>query len=132
LGALGGLYTALSAARYSYVAVVACDMPFVSPALFLAELALLRETGMDAVIPRTEVGTEPFHAVYRRETCLPCIRATLEAGLRRVDTWFAQAKIRYLEPAEILQYDPAQMAFLNINTLDELKEAERIAAEANS
>src|SRR5512138_1280386 len=29
-GALGGLYTALSSACYSYVGVVACDMPFVN------------------------------------------------------------------------------------------------------
>ncbi len=34
-GALGGLYTALSAASQPLVAVVACDMPFASPALLM-------------------------------------------------------------------------------------------------
>jgi len=127
LGALGGLFTALSTARYPYVAVVACDMPFASSEIFAIELALLQETGADAVVPRTEAGTEPFHAVYRRETCLPYIQSALQAGKRRVDAWFSEVNIRYLEPAEFLPYDLDQLAFLNINTPDELQEAERIA-----
>src|SRR4030042_4718008 len=52
VGALGGLYTGLSAARFPYVAVVACDMPFASLELFAYELTLLHELGVDAVIPR--------------------------------------------------------------------------------
>ena len=131
-GALGGLYTALSAAGHPYVAVVACDMPFASPELFAVELAILRETGADAVIPRSEAGTEPFHAVYRCDTCLPHVQAALDAGKRRVDAWFSQVNIRYLAPPEYLPYDPDQRAFLNINTLEELKEAERIASQEDA
>jgi len=128
-GALGGLYTALSAAGHPYVAVVACDMPFASLELFAFELTLLREIGADAVIPRSDAGTEPFHAVYRRETCLPYIRAAIENGKRRVDAWFPQVFIRYLESTEIIAYDPDQHAFLNINTPEELMKAEDIARE---
>jgi molybdopterin-guanine dinucleotide biosynthesis protein A len=51
----------------------------------------------------------------------------LEAGKQRVDAWFSQVNIRYLAPAEILPFDHDQLAFLNINTLEELKEAEGIA-----
>ena len=127
LGALGGLFTALSTARYPYVAVVACDMPFASYEIFANELALLQETGADAVVPRTDAGTEPFHAVYRRETCLPYIQSALQAGKRRVDAWFSKVNIRYLEPEEFLPYDPQHLAFLNINTPEELQEAERVA-----
>jgi molybdopterin-guanine dinucleotide biosynthesis protein A len=126
-GALGGLYTALTVAGHPYVAVVACDMPFASLELFAMELILLRESGADAVIPRTEAGNEPFHAVYRRDACLPHVRAALEAGKYRVDAWFPQANIRHLMPAEIIDYDPDQHAFLNINTPEELKAAEMIA-----
>ncbi len=131
LGALGGLFTALKVARYPNVAVVACDMPFASLAIFALELAVLHETGADAVIPRTEAGTEPFHAIYRRETCLAHIQAALEAGKRRVDAWFSQVTIRYLEPAEYEPYDPDKLAFLNINTPEELKDAEKIASAKN-
>ncbi len=129
-GALGGLFTALSAARYPYVAVAACDMPFASLEIFTLELVLLQETDADAVIPRSEAGAEPFHAVYRRETCLPYVQSALEVGKRRVDAWFDEVHIRFLEPDEILPYDPEGIAFLNINTLDELQEAEKIARKA--
>jgi len=129
-GALGGLFTALSAARYPYVAVAACDMPFASLEIFALELVLLQEAGADAIIPRSEAGAEPFHAVYRRESCLPYVQSALEVGKRRVDAWFDEVHIRYLEPDEILPYDPEGIAFLNINTLDELQEAEKIARKA--
>jgi molybdopterin-guanine dinucleotide biosynthesis protein A len=128
LGALGGLYTALSAAAHPFVAVVACDMPFASAEIFLAELALLRETNADAVIPRSEAGTEPFHAVYRVETCLPPVREAIEGGKRRADAWFDQVSIRYLDGQEIHPYDPDMLAFFNINTPEELKEAEDLAS----
>ncbi len=131
-GALGGLYTALSAAGHPYVAVVACDMPFASVALLAYELATLRELGVDAIIPRTPAGTEPFHAIYRRETCLPHVQAALEAGKRRVDAWFGQVNIRYLDVEEIQPYDPDGLAFLNINTLEELGRAEELARKIAS
>lgn len=127
LGALGGLDTALSAARYPYVAVVACDMPFASLEILALELILLQETGADAVIPRSSAGVEPFHAVYRRETCLSQVHAALQAGKRRVDAWFSDVHIRYLEPEEMLPYDPEKLAFMNINTPEDLQEAEKIA-----
>jgi molybdopterin-guanine dinucleotide biosynthesis protein A len=131
-GALGGLYTALSVARYPFVALVACDMPFASLEIFALELVLLQETGVDAVVPRYTGGTEPFHAVYRRESCLPFVRSSLQAGKRRVDSWFSEVNIRYLEAEEMLPYDPEGLAFLNINTPEELQEAERLARERNT
>jgi molybdopterin-guanine dinucleotide biosynthesis protein A len=131
LGALSGLYTALSAATYPYVAVVACDMPFASLELFAYELVLLHEAGVDAVIPCSASGTEPFHAVYRGETCLPYIQSALQANARRVDAWFAQAQIRYLTPEEVQPYDTEGLAFFNINTPEDLQQAEMIARQEN-
>jgi molybdopterin-guanine dinucleotide biosynthesis protein A len=126
-GALGGLFTALSIAHHPYVAVVACDMPFASAALFAYELLVIRETNADAVIPRSKNGIEPFHAVYMREACLPHIQASLEAGKQRVDSWFNVVNIHYLVPEAVPPYDPNGLAFLNINTIEELAIAERIA-----
>lgn len=126
-GALGGLYTALSAASHRLVAVVACDMPFASPALLCAERDLLADPFFDAVVPRTEGGTEPFHAVYRREACLPAIQKALEAGKWRVDAWFQQARLRFLTPEESLPYDPDRRAFWNVNTPEEFHQAEALA-----
>ena len=126
-GALGGLHTALSIASHPYVAVVACDMPFASARLLAYELLVLREANADGIVPRSAEGTEPFHAIYKRETCLPLAQAALLAGKRRVDSWFNEANIYYLNPDQFQPYDPDGLAFLNINTIDELEEAEQIA-----
>lgn len=128
-GALGGLFTALSAARGELVAVVACDMPFVSPALLRAERDLLADPALDAAIPRTEGGTEPFHAVYRGATCLPAIRETIQAEKWRVDAWFVQANICFLSPEEVSRYDPDRLAFWNLNTPEDLAQAEQLARD---
>jgi molybdopterin-guanine dinucleotide biosynthesis protein A len=128
-GALGGLYTALSAASQPLVAVVACDMPFVSASLLSALQDRLLESRGDLAIPRSPEGLEPFHAVYRRESCLPLVKASLEAGLRRVDSWFAGAQIEYFMPEEVGRYDPCGIAFFNVNTPADLQRAEQIARE---
>ncbi len=126
-GALGGLYTALSAAHHPLVAVIACDMPFASAELLAFQQEVLLATLADAVIPRTPDGLEPFHAIYRKATCLPLVKAALDAGKRRVDTWLAQANIRYLTLEEIARHDPEGLAFLNLNTPAELAAALRLA-----
>lgn len=127
LGALGGLYTALYAARYPLVAVIACDMPFVNAGLLLALKDRLIKTDSDAVIPRSPAGPEPFHAIYRRETCLPHIKAALDAGQRRVDSWFAQAHIEFFAPEDVQRYDPLLSFSYNVNTPEELRRAEQEA-----
>src|SRR5512138_1558865 len=46
-GPLGGLFTALAAAHYPYVGVVACDMPFCSAELLAASAAILEQEAAD-------------------------------------------------------------------------------------
>jgi molybdopterin-guanine dinucleotide biosynthesis protein A len=128
-GALGGLFTALSAARQPLVAVVACDLPFASREILAHGRDLLVESGADVAIPRSADGLEPLHAVYRRETCLPAIQEALEADQWKVISWFPQVKVRVLEPSELAAFDPHGLAFWNLNTPQELKEAERRAKE---
>ncbi|MDD5467522.1 MAG: molybdenum cofactor guanylyltransferase [Anaerolineales bacterium] len=128
-GALGGLYTALHAASQPLVAVVACDMPFANAGLLAAQRDLLLAEGADAVIPRTSGGTEPFHALYRREACLPAVQAALEAAKWRVDAWFPNANIHFLTPEETRLHDSLGIAFWNVNTLDELVRAEQFARQ---
>ncbi len=144
-GALGGLYTALSIANHPMVAVVACDMPFASPELLQAELDILAASvwdaavGLtrgqeiqpyDAVIPRTQGGTEPFHAAYLREKCLPLVEAAIQADKWRVDAWYSQAHLRFMELEECRRYDPDERAFWNVNTPEELEQAEQIARQS--
>jgi molybdopterin-guanine dinucleotide biosynthesis protein A len=127
-GALGGLYTALFSATQSIVAVVACDMPFASVSLFEAARRLLVEEESDVVIPRTDEGYEPIHAIYCRAACVPAIESALDADQWKVIAWFPQVKVRTLTLEEIRLYDPSGLAFWNLNTPEEFAEAERRAS----
>ena len=127
-GALGGLYTALFSARQPVVAVVACDMPFASPSLLEAAYRLLVEEDADVVIPRSDEGYEPIHAIYRRAACVPAIESAIEADQWKMIAWFPKVKVRALTPEEIRLYDPSGLAFLNLNTPEEFAEAERRAS----
>jgi len=130
-GALGGLYTALSSAKNSVVAVAACDMPFANAELFKAAAAILAGEGVDVVIARTNEGYEPLHAVYRKAACIPAIEAAIAADKWRVDSWFAQVKIRIFTAAEISSYDPDGLAFSNVNTPEDFAQAEERARPSN-
>jgi molybdopterin-guanine dinucleotide biosynthesis protein A len=126
-GALGGLYTAIASASQPIIAVAACDMPFASASLLEAASQLLVEEGADVIIPKSEEGYEPLHAVYRRATCLPAIEAALDADQWKVIAWFPQVKVRPLTPDEINRYDPSGLAFWNVNTPEEFSKAEELA-----
>ncbi|MBP6179810.1 MAG: molybdenum cofactor guanylyltransferase [Anaerolineales bacterium] len=123
-GALGGLYTAIASAADLFVAVVACDMPFASPVFFEGARRLIVQEGADVVVAKTEEGYEPFHALYRRETCLPAIEAAIAADQWKVISWFSQVKVRVLTPDEMKGFDPSGLCFWNLNTPEEFSEAE--------
>ncbi|HEX7621887.1 MAG TPA: molybdenum cofactor guanylyltransferase [Anaerolineales bacterium] len=128
-GPLGGLYTALSAASYQAVAVVACDMPFVNAGLLAHQLDVLLSDNLDVVVPSSEKGLEPLHALYRRDTCLPAVREAINAGEQRLISWFPRVKVRILTQKEIKPFDPHGLIFLNVNTPDELANAEKLATQ---
>lgn len=123
-GVLGGLYTALSCAQYELVAVIACDMPFVNARILEAQRALLMsDETLDVVVPQTADGLEPLHAVYRRSTCLPAVKAALFAGQRRMVSWLPFVRVRLFQPNDWLPYDPNGEAFLNLNTPEDFERA---------
>lgn len=128
-GALGGLLTALLAAQFSTVIIVACDMPFVNSAILTEASDQLQSRQADVVIPRTEYGYEPLHAVYRRETCLPAVRAALAAGEQRLISWYPSVKVIPVEKEDLIKHDPLGIAFWNLNTPDDLRQAEELAEE---
>jgi molybdopterin-guanine dinucleotide biosynthesis protein A len=125
-GALTGLYTALQAARHETVLVLACDMPFVSRTLL--EHLLNRAAEADVVIPWRRGEYEPLHAVYRR-ACLPAIEAALASEDRRVISFFPRVLVLKVEGAELERLDPDGRSFFNVNTPQDLVEAERLIAE---
>ena len=119
-GALGGLYTALSTAKHNLVAVVACDMPFASPQVFLTARKLLLTHEADAVIPKTQHGYEPLHALYRRDACIPPIKNALDNNKWKMISWFEQVKVYDLKVKN-------EAIFKNLNTPEDFIKAEKLS-----
>jgi molybdopterin-guanine dinucleotide biosynthesis protein A len=126
VGPLAGLYTGLKYARYDSVVMVACDMPFVNSSLLIEEVRLLNEMQVDVVIPAPEGKTEPLHAAYRRGTCLPVIEAGIRSGMRSLIEWHPLVRVHTMEDSEINTYDPAGLAFMNINNPTDALLAEQV------
>ena len=126
-GALGGLYTAIASATSPFVAVLACDLPFASAKLIESACRLMVEEEVDVVIAKTDDGYEPFHAVYRRETCLPAIESAIASDQWKVSVWFPMVKVRVLTPQETAALDPSGLCFWNLNTPEDFLEAEQHA-----
>ena len=127
MGAIGGLYTAMDVSNNHYVAVVACDLPFVSTAILLKGLELLVQSDADVAIPMTGPSFyEPLHAVYRRGPCKEAIYQSIVLDQRRLVSWLPRVKVIELRPDLYREFDPSGLAFYNINTKDDFLKAEQI------
>jgi molybdopterin-guanine dinucleotide biosynthesis protein A len=131
-GALGGLGGALYASKNPLVALAACDMPFISPALFAYERDRMVASSADVVIPSTTQGLEPLHALYRGETCLPVIRKALGATNFKMTGWLPEVRAEIISPETTIRFDPHGLVFWNLNTEEEFRYAEAQAKHEES
>lgn len=113
MGALSGVHSGLHHSAVPYIFAVACDMPYLSPAL-IRHLASLAE-GSDVVIPETGKGLEPLHAIYGKNALQPMEEA-LHAGKGRIVSFFDKVRIRKVDREEVSRFDPGFQSFRNINT----------------
>lgn len=119
-GALGGIYTAVSASPHRQTLVVACDLPFLTVP-FLRHLAAAGREA-DLAIPRTPDGYQPLCASYSR-ACLDAIRRRMETGSLKAADLVHDVRVREIGPDEIARFDPAGTLFLNVNTPDDYARA---------
>lgn len=122
---LGGIYSAIQAARYSHVLVVACDMPFLKYELlrYLLELAPTADVVAPLITPPQP---ETTHAIYSK-ACLPAIEPHLQANKLRVIGFFEEVKVRYVTREEVAQFDPQFHSFINMNTPEEWEKIKSIS-----
>ena len=88
----------------------------------------LMRPDIDVVIPRSGKGYEPFHAIYRRTSCLPAIEKAIMIQKKRIISWFDDVNVMTVGDADLQKYDPKGLAFFNINTVDDLEFAESVCA----
>jgi molybdenum cofactor guanylyltransferase len=112
-GAIGGIYTALDAARGDRVLVVACDLPFLDDRL-LSELAW-RAEGADGAWVRTSRGVEPLVACYQRGARAP-ILAEIQAGRLKASDLSSVLRLAEIAPEELDRFGSAEELLTNVNT----------------
>jgi molybdenum cofactor guanylyltransferase len=114
-GPLGGIHAALVDAVHHAVIVMACDLPFVPPALLEALVETFESAGeVDAVVPRSARGLEPLCALYAAR-CAELARQRLERGDLAVRGLLEDVNYAELR-TEVLAACGGETVFLNINT----------------
>jgi molybdopterin-guanine dinucleotide biosynthesis protein A len=124
-GSLGGIYSGLRAAG-EIAFTVACDMPFLHPAVI--RLVIERAGEGDVVIPRVGAQLETMHAAYG-QACLAPIEARLRAGRLKIVGFFDDVRVVEIGAAEVARFRDPAIAFMNVNTPDELERARALVAE---
>lgn len=131
-GPLGGIRTALVRAteRRPGALCVACDVPFASAALLRLILDHAAAHPGRIVMPesRGRRGVEPLCAFYPH-ACLPLVRRMLVTGERKVYALADRAITHRVPLAEVEAVGDPDVLFFNVNTTDDLRRAEEIAAD---
>jgi molybdopterin-guanine dinucleotide biosynthesis protein A len=121
-GSLGGIYTAVTAGE-GPVLLVAWDMPFVPVGLLEALIA--GANGYDVFLPESggKRGLEPLCGVYG-PACAGAIREQLEQEDYRAIGFHERVRVGTLALAEVSRHGDPEMLFYNVNTAQDLAEAE--------
>ena len=124
-GPLIGALTGFEVARGKYASLLAFDTPFVSREVvsLLFDLCL----GKAAAIPRWPNGQiQPLQAVYQTAQALEAAKSAVTEGKLDMRSMIEKMRgVRYISTLVIEQVDPELQTFFNINTLIDLKSAEK-------
>lgn len=124
-GSLGGILTALRHSDAPKTFCVACDMPFLDPAV-VALLAERADEGWKAVVPRLPEGLEPLCAVYDVGLAGP-IETLLDRGEMRIRRLLESERTCFVGTEELRTFDPHLLTFVNINTPGDLERASALS-----
>ena len=125
-GSLGGIYSGLKAAAGGAALTVACDMPFLHSGV--VQLVADRAGEGDVVIPRVGSQLETTHAAYAK-ACLPHIEERLIAGRLKIVEFFERVRVVEITEEDVARFRDPHVAFMNVNTPEELERARALAAE---
>jgi molybdopterin-guanine dinucleotide biosynthesis protein A len=115
-GPLGGVFTALKTSRADAEIFLACDMPFVSPALLARLVSKFRGNEVPVFVAGAQGPGFPF---LLPQTGLELVEQQLEKKEFSLRTLAKLLKAQLLRPTAKQRHD-----LLNINTLRDLKEAQ--------
>lgn len=121
---LTGIHSGLFYTKTDHAFIAACDTPFLKMDLVKIIVQQI-DSSADVVIPKTDVGIEPLCAVYSRR-CLQAVQSALERNNLKIRNLFNKLKVKEIPESVLRQKDPGLDSFFNINTPDDLKQANRM------
>ncbi|OVE85657.1 molybdenum cofactor guanylyltransferase [Natronolimnobius baerhuensis] len=126
-GPVAGIQTGLEALDREYAAVVACDMPFVDPALFEVLLERAREHGSDgadaAVVQLEDGWYQTTQALYRTDSMAQACGETLAADDRRILAALERLEYVTIDEPTLERAGIDVQTFESIDTQDALEAA---------
>lgn len=122
-GPLAGLVSAMSHVTTPWAFAVACDMPFIKPAV--VELLAKHRFQCQAVVPVVHNYPQPLAAFYA-SSCLDTIRTHFSSGEKNsLRAILEQLQVRYVDETELMQADPALRSFFDLDTPQDVKIAKK-------
>jgi len=122
---LTGIHTGLFYITTPYAFFLACDIPFIKKEVIEILIDGV-EPGIDIVIPETSKGVEPLCCVYSKR-CFNPIEKQLGKKSLKIQQIFQKVRVKKI-PEDVLRgIDPDLVSFYNINTPEDLVEAEQTA-----
>ena len=125
-GPLIGVYSGLKHLRSEYALVLPCDSPFISEGVL--KYLIAKAEGADAVIPSWPSGyMEPLHSIYKVSAAIKASESAMEEGAFRIYNMIERLeKAIYIPVEELKRFDLDLLTFFNINSTEDLKNAETI------
>jgi molybdopterin-guanine dinucleotide biosynthesis protein A len=117
-GPLAGMAAALHHSQSDYILSVPCDGPWVPQDLARRLLSGLQEQGRKVAAAHDGERLQPVFALIHRDL-LPALEAYLASGDRKLGLWIRQ------QQAALVDFSDQPEAFFNVNSPEELKEAEQ-------
>lgn len=127
---LTGLHAGLFNLTTPYAFFAACDTPFIKQNLIETILAGIAPH-IDIVIPETSEGFQPLCAVYSRR-CLEHATRQLEKQELKIDRMFKKLRVKKIPEQVMKKQDPDLISFFNINTPEDLAQAEEILSRISN
>lgn len=121
-GPLGGLYSGLMLSSSDYSFVVACDMPFIDPAIIRHLQNYTYSGSYDVIVPEFNGFIEPLFAFYSQK-CIPTILDHLNQKNFKIRSFYSWVKVKEV-PCH--HFNAIEKAFFNINTREDLLQARKL------
>ncbi|MHA1311629.1 MAG: molybdenum cofactor guanylyltransferase [Candidatus Helarchaeota archaeon] len=122
-----GAYSCFKYAKYKYTLLLACDLPKIK--VKVLKFLIENIKNYDAVIPRHPNGyIEPLHGIYHNKKSIEMIEIVFKErkNVRMMDFISKLKNVNYISTEEIRELDANLDIFYNVNTINDLKEMNKV------